>query len=118
MSKTEIKVYPYRWIILSLYILITIVIEIQWLTFASISSIAQDYYQTTALRIDFLSMIYMLVFIVMSIPASYVVDTWGLKRGLMIGALLTGVFGILKAWGANNLLTVTIAQTGLAFAQP
>lgn len=117
-NKTKIDVYPYRWIILSLYILITIVIEIQWLTFASISSVAQDYYQTTALKIDFLSMIYMLVFIVMSIPASYIIDTWGLKKGLMIGALLTGVFGILKAWGANNLLTVTIAQTGLAFAQP
>lgn len=32
--------------------------------------------------------------------------------------MLTGVFGLLKAWGAENLLTVTIAQTGLAIAQP
>lgn len=118
MNQSEIKVYPYRWIILSLYILITIIIEFQWLTFASISSVAQNYYQTTALKIDFLSMIYMIIFILMSIPASIILDTWGLKKGLMIGAVLTGVFAILKAWGANNLLTVTIAQTGLAFAQP
>lgn len=118
MHKTNIKTYPYRWIILSLYVLITIIIEIQWLTFASISEVAQDFYQTTALRIDFLSMIYMLVFVVMSIPASYIIDTWGLKKGLMIGALLTGIFGALKAWGAESLLTVTIAQIGLAVAQP
>lgn len=114
----QIKVYPYRWVVLSLYILITVIIEIQWLTFASVSSIAQEFYQTTALRIDFLSMIYMIVFIVMSIPASYILDTLGLKKGLMIGASLTGIFGAMKAWGADSLLMVTIAQTGLAIAQP
>ncbi|MDB4582168.1 MFS transporter [Draconibacterium sp.] len=118
MNKTKIQVYPYRWIILTLYILITIIIEIQWLTFASISGLAQEFYHTAALRIDFLSMIYMMVFIVMSIPASYIIDTYGLKRGLVIGAILTGIFGGLKAWGAENLLITTIAQTGLAVAQP
>jgi len=118
MNNTEIKVYPYRWVILALYVLITVVIEIQWLTFASISGVAQQFYQTTALRIDFLAMIYMIVFIVMSIPASFIIDTWGLKKGLMIGALFTGIFGALKTWGADNLLIVSIAQTGLAVAQP
>ena len=118
MVKSGIKVYPYRWVILSIYSLITVAIEIQWLTFASVSSAAQEFYQTSALRIDFLSIIYMLVFIVMSIPASYIIDTYGLKRGLIIGAVLSGSFGILKAWGGENLLTVTIAQTGLAIAQP
>ena len=63
-------------------------------------------------------MIYMIVFIIMSIPASYIIDTKGLKQGLTIGAVLTGFFGVLKAWGGENLLVVTIAQTGLAFAQP
>jgi MFS family permease len=83
-----------------------------------VSTAAQAFYQTTALRIDFLSMIYMIVFIIMSIPASYIIDTKGLKTGLTIGALLTGFFGILKAWGGENLLVVTISQTGLAVAQP
>lgn len=31
---------------------------------------------------------------------------------------LPGFFGALKAWGTENLLIVTIAQTGLALAQP
>jgi len=97
---------------------ITVTIQIQWLTFASVSSAAQEFYQTSALRIDFLSIIYMLVFIVMSIPASYIIDTYGLKKGLVIGAVLSGTFGVLKAWGGESLLTVTIAQIGLAIAQP
>jgi MFS family permease len=118
MSNSAIKIYPYRWVILSLYFLITVIIEIQWLTFASVSTAAQEFYKTTTFRIDFLSMIYMIVFIIMSLPASYIIDTKGLKTGLTIGALLTGVFGVLKAWGGENLLMVTVAQMGLAVAQP
>ena len=70
MTKTEIKIYPYRWIILIVYVIISVIIQIQWLAFASVSEAAQDFYHTSALRIDFLSMIYMIVFIGMSIPAN------------------------------------------------
>ncbi len=118
MNKAEIKIYPYRWVVLTIYVLISAIIQIQWLTFASVSSAAQEFYNASALRIDFLSIIYMLVFIVMSIPASYIIDTWGLRRGLVIGAILTGVFGTLKAWGGDSLFLVTVAQIGLAVAQP
>ncbi|MCF6358128.1 MAG: MFS transporter, partial [Draconibacterium sp.] len=118
MSKSGIKIYPYRWVILAIYFIISAVIQMQWLTFASVSGAAQEFYQTTALRIDFLSIIYMIVFIAMSIPASYIIDTWGLRKGLIIGALLTGIFGTLKAWGGNSLFLVTVAQIGLAVAQP
>lgn len=118
MNKTEIKVYPYRWIILSIYFLITVVIQIHWLTFASVSGAAQQFYHTSALRIDFFSMLYMIVYILLSIPASFIIDTWGLKNGLILGAILTGIFGALKAWGGNSLFWITIAQTGLAVAQP
>lgn len=118
MNKTEIKIYPYRWVVLAVYSFISVIIQIQWLTFASISSAAQEFYHTSALSIDFLSIIYMLVFIVMSIPVSYIIDTWGLRKGLIAGAILTGVFGVMKAWGGNSLFLVTTAQIGLAAAQP
>jgi len=118
MEVNGIKVYSYRWVILALYFLITMIIEIQWLTFASIASAAQEYYNASALQIDFLSMIYMIVFIVLSIPASYIIDTYGLKKGLVIGAILTGGFSLMKALFADSYLIVAIAQTGLAMAQP
>lgn len=118
MEGKEIKIYNYRWIILALYFLITVIIEIQWLTFASIATAAQEFYNVTSLQVDFLSMIYMIVFIVLSIPASIIIDTYGLKRGLVIGAVLTGVFSLMKAFFAENYLMVAIAQTGLAAAQP
>lgn len=118
MNKTFATKNSYRWAILIFYSLIAIIIEIQWLTFASISEAAKAFYQVSNLGIDFLSIIYMIVFIVLSIPASYIIDTYGLKKGLLIGAWLTGIFGLLKAIGANNYYVVLVAQTGLAVAQP
>jgi MFS family permease len=118
MSEGKGKVTNYRWVILALYFFITLIIEVQWLTFASISTIAQQYYNASSLEIDFFSMIYMIVFIVLSIPASYIIDTHGLRKGLYIGAVLTGGFSLMKAFFADNYMAVAIAQTGLAAAQP
>lgn len=118
MPDHDFKVYKYRWVVLGVYILISIVIEIQWLTFAPVASAARAYYQATSLQIDLLSMLYMIIFIVFCIPASYVIDTYGLKKGLWIGAGLTGIFGLLKGVFASDYVMVLIAQTGLAIAQP
>ena len=118
MQNQAVKYHPYRWVVLSFYSLITVVIEIQWLAFASITEVAKSYYQVSNLGVDFLSMIYMLVFIVGSIPASYYIDTYGLKNGLILGAALTGIFGLIKAFSGNSYTIVVISQFGLALAQP
>jgi MFS family permease len=117
-NKIPIKLYSYRWIILFVYSFLALITQIQWLTFASVSEAAQEFYEASSLEIDFFSMIYMLVFIVMSIPASFIIDTRGLKWGLVFGAILTGVFSIMKALFASDYLMVCVAQTGLAVAQP
>jgi MFS family permease len=118
MPDHDFKLYKYRWVVLAVYVLISIVIEIQWLTFAPVASAARAYYKAAPLQIDLLSMLYMIIFIVFCIPASYVIDTYGLKKGLWIGAGLTGIFGLMKGVFASDYVMVLIAQTGLAVAQP
>lgn len=117
-ASSGIRVYPYRWVVLSAYAVITAVIEIQWLTFAPIAREARSIYQVSALGIDLLSMIFMLVYVLVCIPASYVLDTWGIRRGIGLGAGLTGFFAMMKAVFPNNYTLVVIAQVGLAVAQP
>lgn len=112
------KTYKYRWIILAAFSIINAVIQMQWLTFASIASIAQSVYKVSSFQIDSLSMIFMIVFIIMCIPASYIIDTYGIKMGIGIGAVLTGVFGIIKGAYAQDYTVVLFAQIGLALAQP
>jgi MFS family permease len=116
--------YPlYRYVILAAFMLVTIAIEIQWLTHAAVARPAELFYSgqfnpDSFLNIDFLAMVYMLAFLVMSFPASYVIDTYGIRTGLAIGAVLLAVFSLLKALYAQSFTGVVIAQTGLAIAQP
>lgn len=116
--------YPaYRFIILFSFMLITIAIEIQWLTHAAVARPAGVFYSgqfnaNSFFNIDFLAMAYMLVFLVMSFPASYIIDTYGIKTGLRLGAILLGIFSLAKALFAKSFIMVVVAQTGLAIAQP
>ena len=120
----NVKLYPpYRFVILALFMLITLAIEIQWLTHAAVVRPAELFYHgqfdpASFLNIDFLAMVYMVVFLIMSFPASYIIDTYGVKVGLFTGSILLGVFSILKAIFAQSFTGVVIAQVGLAVAQP
>ncbi|MFZ5940620.1 MAG: MFS transporter [Bacteroidota bacterium] len=113
----------YRYIALVVFMLVTISIEIQWLTHAAVARPAEVFYAgqfspASFINIDFLAMVYMLIFLIMSFPASYVIDTFGIRIGIGIGALLLGVFSVIKAVFAENFAGVVLAQTGLAIAQP
>ncbi len=116
--------YPkYRYVILSVFILISIAIQIQWLTHAAVVRPAELFYQgqfnaVSFFNIDFLALVYMVVFLVVSFPASYIIDTYGIRVGLIAGSVLLGVFSITKAIFARNFIGVAISQTGLAVAQP
>lgn len=118
MQANPSRVYGYRWIVLTVFALITAVIQIQWLTFAPIAREARLFYGVSALAIDFLSLIFMGVFLIACLPASWVIDTWGIRKGLGIGAGLTGLFGLVKGFFPNDYTFIVIAQTGLAVAQP
>ena len=119
----DFKVYKYRWIVLLAYSLITITIQMQWLTFAPIARAAEFYYGSqltsgSVFNIDFLSMIYMFVFLILCIPASYVIDTYGIKKGITIGSLIAAVSALGKGFFAESYMAVVIFQAGLAIAQP
>ena len=118
MERGEIKVYGYRWVILFVYFIINLLMQIQWITLAPITSEAVTFYKVTPLQIDLLSLIFMVVYLFMSIPASYIIDTWGIRIGIGIGALLMGVFGFIKGLYGNSYNMIVLAQIGIAFGQP
>lgn len=122
MSSTP-KVYPYRWVILLAFMLISAVVQIQWLAHAAVARPAEVFYEgqfdpSSFFNIDFLAMVYMLVYLVMSFPASYMIDTYGIRVGISIGAVLAGVAGLMKGLFADSFTAVVVAQVGLAIAQP
>jgi len=115
---TIFKVYRFRWTILSIYMLLVAVNQMLWITFAPITSDATKYYGVSDIWIGILSMCFMIVFVVVSIPASWIIDKYGIRVGVGIGAAFTGIFGLLRGFVTTDFDLLLMAQIGIAVGQP
>ena len=115
---TKYKVYGYRWVMLALFMVMVAANQVLWITFAPITVDASSFFKVSDLMIGILSMSFMIVYMVVSIPASWIIDTYGIKIGAGIGALLTGAFGLMRGWAGADFNMVLMAQIGIAIGQP
>jgi len=115
---TQYKLYPYRWVVLGLFMFINLTIQILWISYAPITGPAAKYYGVTDLQIGLFAMSFMIAFIPLSIPVSWVIDTYGFRLAVSIGAVLMGVFGILRGLAGANYTLALWSTFGLAAAQP
>jgi sugar phosphate permease len=118
MQKTDFKVYGYRWIMLSVYMLVVAVNQLMWITFAPITLEAGHYYGVSDIKIGILSMCFMIVYLVVSIPASWIIDKYGIRIGVGTGVVLTGIFGLLRGLASTHYNLVLLSQIGIAIGQP
>jgi cyanate permease len=118
MKNTGYKIYGYRWVMLSVYMIIIAVNQLLWITFAPITNEAVQHYGVSDLKIGILSMCFMIVYLVVSIPASWIIDTYGIRIGVGLGAVFTGLFGLLRGLVSSNFNLLLIAQIGIAIGQP
>ena len=118
MESVSFKVYKYRWLMLSVYMFIIAVNQLLWITFAPITADATQYYGVSDIQIGILSASFMIVYIVVSFPASWVIDTYGIRIGVGIGAVLTGVFGLLRGMVSTDYDLLLLSQIGIAVGQP
>jgi MFS family permease len=118
MQQEKIKVYGYRWFMLFIYMLIVAINQMMWITFAPITSEAAPFYHVSDLEIGMLSMCFMIVYILVSMPASWVIDKYGIRIGVGTGAVLTGVFGLIRGFAGADYHILLLAQIGIAIGQP
>jgi MFS family permease len=118
MPKDEIKVYGYRWVVLVAFMLVVIINQLCWISFASITSESAAFYHTDPLNINLLALVFMAVYVIVSFPASWAIDTWGVRIAVGIGAVLTAGFALMRGLVGANFNLVMIAQVGIAIGQP
>jgi MFS family permease len=92
--------------------------QLLWITFAAVTTDAMKFYGVSDLSIGLLSLSFLVVYIFISFPASWVIDTYGLRVGIGIGAVLTGVFGLVRGLVSANYTLVLLAQIAIAIGQP
>ncbi|MGZ6317526.1 MAG: MFS transporter [Anaerolineales bacterium] len=118
MAESEFKVYKYRWVVLLAFMGVVAVNQLLWITFAAVTTQAMQFYNVSDLAIGLLSLSFMVVYVFVSFPASWVIDTYGIRVGVGIGAVLTGAFGLVRGLAANHYAWVLAAQIAIAIGQP
>ena len=118
MTTTHFKLYPYRWVVLAVFMFTNLTIQILWITYAPITGPAAAYYGVNDLAIGLLAMSFMIAFIPLSIPVSWLIDTYGFRLAVSLGAVLMGVFGVLRGLAGANYPLVLASTIGIAIAQP
>ena len=118
MEEAGIKVYRYRWVVLLTFMFIASITQLLWITFAPITGTAAEFYGISDLMIGLLSMSFMVVYIVMAIPSAWVIDTYGFRIAVGIGAALTGIFALTRGIFASDYTMVLASQIGIAIGQP
>ncbi len=118
MAEPQFRVYGQRWAILLAFMFAVALNQLLWITFAPITGSAAAFYGVSDLSIGLLSMSFMIVYILVSIPASWVIDTYGFRVAVGIGAVLTGIFGLLRGLVAADYTLVLMSQIGIAIGQP
>jgi len=118
MDQEKPKVYGYRWIVLLAFGLIALMTQVLWITFAPITSAAAQFYGKPDLMIGLLSMSFMIVYILMVLPASWAIDTWGFRAAVGLGAVLSAVFALTRGIFASSFTVVLFSTVGIAIGQP
>ena len=117
-NTTEVKVYGYRWVVLLVYMFVSLIMQVYWIAYAPITGEAATHFGVTDLQIGILAMSFMYIYIPLAIPASWAIDTWGFKKAVGLGAVLMGVCGLLRGIFTDNYTLTLIFTIGIAIAQP
>ena len=80
------KLYKKRYFILLLFVCLSMSNAFQWIEYAIIENIIVKYYDTTTFWVNCTSVVYMAAYIVGIIPATFLLDTKGLRFCILLGA--------------------------------
>ena len=116
--ETQLRVYAYRWVVLAAFMAVNLTIQVLWISYAPVTTAASRYYGVGDVGIGALAMTFMVVYIPLSIPASYLIDRRGLRVASGFGAMLAGVAGVARGLAGDRYGLVLAATVGAAAAQP
>ena len=118
MKDQTYRVYGYRWVVLGVFMFVNLTMQMLWITFAPITGPAAEFYGVTDLQIGYLAMSFMVTYLFLSFPASWVINSYGFRKAVSIGSVLMGVFAILRGLAGANYTLVLIGSIGIAIGQP
>jgi MFS family permease len=117
-QNSDTSISSYRWVVLVVFMVNVAITQILWLTFAPISrDVAAVYTRGNVDYIDFLSVLFMVVMIPLTIPSAWCIDKYGLKWGTGIGVIFLDLCGFLRIF-SPNYTWLFVFTVGCSIGQP
>lgn len=114
----RVRVHGYRWVVLAAFMAVNLTIQVLWISYAPISSQAQDYYGVTSTAIGAFAMSFMVAYIPFSFLASHLLAHQGFRVAAGLGALLAGIAGVARGLAGPHFALALLATVAAAIAQP
>ena len=114
----QYRVYGYRWVVLGVFMFANLMVQMLWISYAPITSLATEYYGVSTLAIGVLSMSFMIAFIPLAMPAAWVTDARGFRPAVTLGVVLMAVFGVTRGLAGTDYTLALLSTIGIAAAQP
>lgn len=118
-TRLETRLYLKRFAVLAVFSLSSLVNAFQWIHYSIIAHVFTRYYGVSNSQVDWLSIVYMVAYVPLIFPATWLLDRRGLRLTAMLGAGLNCAGAWLKCASVNPErfgVTVT-AQVVCAVAQ-
>ena len=91
LTNVQYKVYPQRWWILSSVVLLNLANYSHWVAFPAVAKTAAKHYDQDGETMDMIPTVSYGLGVPCCLIATYVVEKYGLKVGLNVGGILTGI---------------------------
>src|SRR5512137_2495893 len=112
------RVYRFRWVVLVIFMYLVALSQLYWLNFAAIETYIEAYLKIPPSDAMWLTLVQPVFMILLTMPAGIIIDRIGLKWGVWIGALFTGLGAILRVFDPTSFIVLLIGQTLIAIGQP
>ena len=89
-----------------------------WVVVSPISVPVGKAYQQPDSVISFIPMCYMVLYVIVNFPSNWVLDVRGIKKGIVVGAVLTAIGGAIRCLITTNFYFIIAGQILCAIAQP
>lgn len=88
------RLYRRRWLMLLLFATLSMSNGYQWIQYGIISDIIMKFYMVEAVAVDMIAMIYMIVYVLLIVPGSWLLES----KGMRVALLWASVFNCAGAW--------------------
>jgi len=118
MEEGSYRVYGRRWLVLGVYMLVNLTVQLLWIAYAPVTKQSALFYGVSELQVAFLAMVFMIAFLPLSVPISWLIDRFGFYPTVALGSVIVALCGVLRGLAGSSFGIVLVATIGMAAAQP